>query len=580
MALDGVDPNIALQAGRNLPQPGPNWDQVQAMQRTAISLQQAQQVQDAQNALKTLYTNPKNFDPKTFQPTQEAWGQLFRMSPAAGMDLRNNLATLQQKQAVVANQQQEANSGWVKRGLDEVGKPALDEYNTAIAENVPPQVAIQRAQKVYTDNLKTLQDSGMPDVLKSQMSPTFDPIRIGKNLQTIQQQQEQEKLKTEGYTKTTQMTPDGPQEVYVNPDPKKPTLNMAGLPTPATSRPVPPANEQKPVKAETTDGKTIDVIRDPNGMLRDYFTNQPINAQTIKPGSLKGEGTGKDKTPAQLAIDKFVEENPNATADQLANFTQKMRPPRSGAAAAVQKFMDENPNASAADIAAFNAWTRETGAGAQAFGTGPQGNLTRAQNVAIDHLAFLSDDLVPALKNGDMRAVNALTNWAKTEFGHEGPVDFNFAKGIVSQEVNKSIVNTGAGTEAERANLSAALSAANSPEQLNGVIASAKRLMAGQLKGLQQQYVDVTVGPGSRGDPAAVQRAQDSFQQKLFPRTLQELRIGAPGESQAGKEVPITPTAKAPAGTGGVPEITEQQYNTLPPGSPYRIPGNPTVMYK
>jgi hypothetical protein len=250
MALDNVDANIPLQAGRNLPTFGPNMQQVAEMQKVAIAIQNAHQVQQAQNALKSLYADPKNYDPKTMQPTQDAWGALFRASPPAGMDLRNNLATLQQKAAVTQNQQNEASQGWIKRAATDVGKPALDEYNAALEEGVPPSVAMQRAQQKYTDGSKTLMDAGMPDVLKQQMSPTFDPIRIGKNLQTIQQQQQAEKLKSEGYVKTIEQGPGGPVEFWANPDPKKPPLSIGGTPLaqPPTGVPTTAGKELSPSK--------------------------------------------------------------------------------------------------------------------------------------------------------------------------------------------------------------------------------------------------------------------------------------------------------------------------------------------
>jgi hypothetical protein len=170
-------------------------------------------------------------------------------------------------------------------------------------------------------------------------------------------------------------------------------------------------------------------------------------------------GAEKTQNPKQIALNKFLDEHPDATSQDVAKFMESMQPARSGPAAAVRKYIEENPNASSAEIASFNAWQREAGAAAQAFATGTQGNLTRAQNVSIDHMHFLSQDLIPALSNHETGALNRLVNFAKTEFGYTGPVAFNFAKNIVSQEVNKSIVNVGAGTEEERRNLSTALRA-------------------------------------------------------------------------------------------------------------------------
>jgi hypothetical protein len=554
MALDGVDPNIALQAGRNLPQPGPNWDQVQAMQRTAISLQQAQQVQDAHNALKTLYTNPKNFDPKTFQPTQEAWGQLFRVSPAAGMDLRNNLATLQQKQAVIANQQQEANSGWVKRGLDEVGKPALDEYNSAISENVPPQVAIQRAQKVYTDNMKTLQDSGMPDVLKSQMSPTFDPIRIGKNLQTIQQQQAAENLKKEGYQPVVQASPTGqPQQVWAAPG--KPTLDMAGNQITPTGMPeVKKGDEPDLYTVKDKDGNQVTARRAVSGGFVNDETSKPIPGAT-EPRKI---GTAISPGSSQLSPEAIKQ-----IADQyLAGDKSALQGLGWGAVGSVNRaaIRDElaKRGASGTDIAAAIAEFGGIQAGERALGT-----RSASLGMALSEARIFAPMALESSNKIDRTqypTLNSVILAAEKGTGGEEVARFNVANrsliGVYSQVLRRG----GAPSDQADREATSLLEQAYSKGQYAAAVDQIMKEATGA------QAAPATVREELRG---AITGKPSSF--------------GVPTpepQNQAGREVPITPTAKAPAGTGSVPEITEQQYNALPPGSPYRMPGNPTVMYK
>ncbi len=121
------------------------------------------------------------------------------------------------------------------------------------------------------------------------------------------------------------------------------------------------------------------------------------------------------------------------------------------------------------------------------FATGTQGQTVKSLNVAIDHLGTLSG-LTDALNNGNVRAVNQIGNWVQTELGKPAPTNFNSAKQIVADEVLKAVLGTGAGTQLDREQLQAQLSAANSPAQLKGAIQIAERLMAGQVVGLRQQY--------------------------------------------------------------------------------------------
>lgn len=138
-----------------------------------------------------------------------------------------------------------------------------------------------------------------------------------------------------------------------------------------------------------------------------------------------------------------------------------------------------NPEYQSANFAARVAATR-------AFTVGKQADAVRSFSVSIDHLATV-DELGRALQNNDVQAINRLKNTIATQFGHEGPVDFNWAKSIVGTEVSKAILG-GIGALVDRQELQKGFDVANSPEQLRGVIQTAKKLMAGQLAGYERQY--------------------------------------------------------------------------------------------
>lgn len=135
-----------------------------------------------------------------------------------------------------------------------------------------------------------------------------------------------------------------------------------------------------------------------------------------------------------------------------------------------------NPNASA-----------QAASGVKAFNTGKQGDVTRFINAASSHLN-LFDQLIPALKNGDVKAINSLSNAWKTQFGQTAPTNFNAAKQIIADEVLKAVIGAGAGTGADRENLQKQFDASNSPDQLEQAVGVAKGLMRGQSQALEQQY--------------------------------------------------------------------------------------------
>jgi hypothetical protein len=145
--------------------------------------------------------------------------------------------------------------------------------------------------------------------------------------------------------------------------------------------------------------------------------------------------------------------------------------------------LQANPEYSAPEYNARNSGTK-------AFATGKQGDNVRAMSVAIDHLATI-EDLGAALQNGDTRRLNQLKSLLGTEFGWEGPVDFDAAKQLVGAEIAKAVIG-GTNAEGDRNALRESLSKANSPEQLVGVVGTFKQLLAGQLSGLRRQYKSST----------------------------------------------------------------------------------------
>lgn len=174
------------------------------------------------------------------------------------------------------------------------------------------------------------------------------------------------------------------------------------------------------------------------------------------------------------------------------------------------KIMNEviaiNPNFKASD------YGLQTSA-VKAFNQGIQGNKVRSLNVVMEHFTTL-EKAADALQSGDVRAINAVSQYIQTQTGKPAPGNFNAVKEILADEIIAAVV-PGVGALADRVALKKTILAASSPEQLKGIVANYKELIGGQLTGLEKQY---SAGTG-RTDfksryltPAAVQGLAPSSQ--------------------------------------------------------------------
>lgn len=121
-----------------------------------------------------------------------------------------------------------------------------------------------------------------------------------------------------------------------------------------------------------------------------------------------------------------------------------------------------------------------------AFGGGTTGNTIRSINAATAHLDVIRD-LGNALQNGDVQAINSAKNRFSQAFGGVAPATFEALKPMVATEVAKAILASG-GSMADREEFKDALTSAQSPKQLAGVINGYQSLFGGQLNAFRQQY--------------------------------------------------------------------------------------------
>jgi len=122
------------------------------------------------------------------------------------------------------------------------------------------------------------------------------------------------------------------------------------------------------------------------------------------------------------------------------------------------------------------------------FTTGKQGDTVRSMNVAIDHLDTMQE-AANALKNYDTRVFNRVANEFSRANGEPAITNFEGVRSIVGAEVAKAI-SGGATALGDREEIRNEINAANSPEQLAGLIKKYQALLGGQLKGLRTQATD------------------------------------------------------------------------------------------
>ncbi len=106
-------------------------------------------------------------------------------------------------------------------------------------------------------------------------------------------------------------------------------------------------------------------------------------------------------------------------------------------------------------------------------------------NTATDHLKLLGE-AADALNNGDIQRLNQFGNAYARETGLAAPTNFETVKTAVSGELGKTFTGKGATVE-EIAQINQTINAAESPEQLHGVIQYYTDLMEGKLSALKYQ---------------------------------------------------------------------------------------------
>ena len=169
-----------------------------------------------------------------------------------------------------------------------------------------------------------------------------------------------------------------------------------------------------------------------------------------------------------------------------------------------------------------------------------------AANTALQHLDVLQQ-AAANLNTGDVVAINNFVQTVATEFGRPEAVDFNSAKEVVADELVKAVIGTGGGVT-DRVAAKDKLKASMSPEQMAGVVAVQKGLLAGRLDSLHRAYYETT-------------QAND-FARYLSPAAADAMMAAGKDPNAAPETGQAQPGGGHPAGSGA----SAAQALDLPPG--------------
>lgn len=470
-----------------------------------------------QNALRQIYSNPNAINAQTGLPTPQGLSPLFQANPQMGLTMLDTMSKIQDAQSRSNLTNFKLRDEYNNILMDNVVKP-INEYNQELQDKgIDPkqrQILLEQKRQELLNN--TQAEYALPESIKDAASniPIDDtwPGRYEFNQQRQANIQKGWKQETDyGKDPPVSYWRNDFLGITTNSD-RTAVYQPTGVGKPA-SKPEPIQTDtykddkgQTQTKSFTRDqfGKPIDVNTGAPYTVRGTVSNasKAATANKFLPAPLDAEVKKADGSYEMRPVRQ--QQNPDGTitttyasgkeagqevpADKLG----EIRPasaarPRSAATAYINKFMEEHPDATADEVSEAAAKFAVQQGGARAFlAGGKQGDSVRfIGNVVGSHLPTL-ETLATGLQNNDVRLVNSLKNKLQDQFGWTGPANFDAAKTIVGGEIVKAIQGY-AGAESDRERVLAQLADSRTEAQLGSVIYTMKSLMSGQLAGLYRQ---------------------------------------------------------------------------------------------
>lgn len=176
---------------------GPDIGQIVRNQLLTQKVRENNRAMQAQNALRQLYSDPSNID-SNGNPTPDALRKIMAIDPATGMQVQTNMLRNQEMKVQTDSQKTELFAKKFSM-VNTVNSEALTAYEDALKGGTPKDQAMSQAQKIYSDGLTNLRQSGLFSDQDMSKAPTaFDPLGARSRVMTYQQwQATQEKEKAD-----------------------------------------------------------------------------------------------------------------------------------------------------------------------------------------------------------------------------------------------------------------------------------------------------------------------------------------------------------------------------------------------
>jgi hypothetical protein len=297
-----VDASIPLAIN---PQP---QNQLAEAYGTALKIKQLQIDQQEQNyqvqqrnALRQMLSEPDAVDPATGRISSNTLAKVLKADPMMGEKLLGTNAQIDERVAQTAHIKGETYAA-KQKALSEGAGASIVAYEEALKHN-GPEAARLIAQQVYSDQLESLGKSGMFSTDEIDKLPqNFDPIRTRSAALTLEQSIREREADAALRVRATQ----GAERITI-------------------------AQENAANKGEQilTDPKSnTQYIFNPTAPRGQKFTT--LDGQPYTPQGAQKIAGGPPRSAAAMATQRFMEEHPNATADDLVKFNSDIAAGRAG----------------------------------------------------------------------------------------------------------------------------------------------------------------------------------------------------------------------------------------------------------
>lgn len=264
---------------------------------TAMQLRQMKQQMQTQNALKQLLAQPDAVDPTTGAPTSNTLAKITRIDPQAGIKLTGDVAAIDEHRAQTEHAQSETQMTRAKSRVEALSGFVDGADSELKAGNVPPDVILNETkQKIH-------------DWIYSQPEPK------------AQQDADWAMVSDQDLTGLRRLSLTGQQRIDLAKQQQEEGDKAAGRNIQAEGLGERERHDKAQEAALGTSGGQI--LHDPTTDTDYVYYPRTHKATTLggdayDPGKAQHIASGTARSAIAMAMQKFIQENPDATAEDIA----------------------------------------------------------------------------------------------------------------------------------------------------------------------------------------------------------------------------------------------------------------------